>query len=428
MVVTDLRSVRSRRSSARGADATPFQIEDATRLMPLPVRVGPRGERPAVGPRPFSQEWLATPEEERLPPPRRLPELPLWIPSERVLTATLVMLLVLMTAIASGAPAPKTTAGLAAPTLVSEPPQAANVVPTPTATISVGASVVETNKPTPEPTDTAVSSPVDSATVSTQQAAGAILPDYRILSYYGHPHNDQMGILGEFDKDELLTQLQDEVAAYDEADPSRPVMPAFELIVSVAQNWPADDGTYLLHTDADTIQEYVDFTREHNMLLILDLQIGHSTVENEISRVNEWLLEPHVHLALDPEFAMDEGEIPGEAIGSLDASDVATAQEELANIVAENNLPPKVLIVHRFTEGMITNAEQIPSVAGVQTVIDFDGHGDPANKMAGYGLLLVDGPAEFAGFKLFYNEDQPSLMNPEEVVNLPRPPDVVIYQ
>jgi hypothetical protein len=357
-----------------------------------------------------------------------MPELPLWIPSERVLAATLVMLLVLMTAIASGAPAPTTTAGLAAPTLVSDPPEAANVVTTPTPTTALGASAAETTTPTSEATNTAASSPVDSTAVSTQQAPGAILPNYRVLSYYGHPHNDQMGILGEFDKDALLTQLQDEVAAYEEADPSRPVMPAFELIVSVAQNWPADDGTYLLHTDADTIQEYVDFTREHNMLLILDLQIGHSTVENEISRVSEWLLEPHVHLALDPEFAMAEGEIPGEAIGSLDASDVAVAQDELAAIVSENNLPPKVLIVHRFTEDMITNAEQIPSVAGVQTVIDFDGHGDPANKMAGYELLLVDGPAEFAGFKLFYNEDQPSLMSPEEVVDLPRSPDVVIYQ
>lgn len=362
-----------------------------------------------------------------------MPELPLWVPSERVLAATLVMLLVLMTAVVSGAPAPKTTARVVAPTSAANS-QMANIVTTPTennavteSTSSVGGQIAEVDTPTAEATESPVSAAIDTPAV-TQRTPGAILPNYRIVSYYGHPNSDQMGILGEYSQEELLTQLQDEVAAYEQADPSRPVMPAFELIVSVAQNWPADDGTYLLHTDADTIQKYVDFTRENNMLLILDLQIGRSTVENEISRVSEWLLEPNVHLALDPEFAMDEGEIPGEALGSLDASEVAVAQQELATIVAENNLPPKVLIVHRFTESMITNAEQIASVAGVQTVIDFDGNGDPANKIAGYELFLVEGPAEFAGFKLFYKQDQPTLMSPEEVVALPRPPDVVIYQ
>jgi hypothetical protein len=200
------------------------------------------------------------------------------------------------------------------------------------------------------------------------------------------------------------------------------------MIASVAQNWPTDEGNYLLYTDADTIQSYVDFTKANNMLLILDVQVGHSTVEDEIERVREWLVEPHVHLAIDPEFVMGEGEIPGEVIGSIDASQVEVAQQMLAEIVAEYNLPPKVLIVHRFTENMITNAENIPSVAGVQTVIDFDGHGDPANKTANYELFLVDGPAEFAGFKLFYNEDLPPLMSPDDVVGMARPPDVVIYQ
>lgn len=400
----------------------------------LPIRVGGRSARPAVGPRPFSQEWLATPPELRTPPPKRMPDLPPWVPSERVVAAILVMLLVLATVAFSGAGIPGTTAHVPS-TAVTQPNAGSGETPMlafapPTATTTVTPEQTE-SAPTPAQTPLAVGGPESAASespaVNPNADPRALLPTYRIVSYYGHPHSNVMGILGEYTPDELLAQLKDEVAAYERADPSRPVLPAFEIIVSVAQNWPADDGTYLLHTDADTIQSYVDFTRDNGILLILDLQIGHSTVANEIDRVREWLAEPNVHLALDPEFAMPEGAVPGDVIGSLDAEDVAVAQQELASIVAEYGLPPKILIVHRFTENMITNADKIVPVDGVQTVIDFDGHGDPANKLAGYQLFLEEGPAEFAGFKLFYQQDDP-LLTPDEVVGLGRPPDVVIYQ
>jgi hypothetical protein len=362
-----------------------------------------------------------------------MPTLPPWMPSERVIAAMLVMLLVLTSVVFGGGGAPKTTALVAVPTSVTQPAigggDSAQVVPLP-----------PTMTPTPDPTQVpaqpvstvttdqaAVTTPAETTPVVDPNNPQGILPSYRVVSYYGHPHSKDMGILGEYDEQGLLAQLRDEAAAYEAADPSRPVMPAFELITSVAQNWPADDNTYLLHTDAETIQNYVDFTRDNGIILILDLQIGHSTVKAEVDKVSQWLKEPHVHLALDPEFAMADGQIPGDAIGSLDASDVAVAQQELANIVAANNLPPKMLIVHRFTENMITNADQITPVDGVQTVIDFDGFGDPGNKTAGYDLFINQAHVEHAGIKLFYQQDDP-LMTPDDVVALDPSPDVVVYQ
>lgn len=255
----------------------------------------------------------------------------------------------------------------------------------------------------------------------------ALLPNYRIVSFYGHPNNPDMGILGEYDMDELLAKLKEEKAAYEAADPSKPVMMAFELIVSVAQNWPADNDTYLLHTDDETIQTYIDFATANDIILILDLQIGRSTVKAEIDKVEKWLLNPNVHLALDPEFAMAEGEIPGAGIGGIDGSDVTYAQERMAKLSSENNLPPKVLIVHQFYEEMIRNSEQIAPIDGVQLVIDFDGYGDPANKIAGYNLFLQERQIQFAGIKLFYKQDDP-LMTPQEIVALSPPPDFICYQ
>jgi hypothetical protein len=256
---------------------------------------------------------------------------------------------------------------------------------------------------------------------------GGILPRYRILSYYGHPNDPNMGIVGEYGKQELLGMLREEQAAYEAADPSRPVMPAIEVIASVAQDWPTDEGQYLLSTGEHIIDDYARFCEENGLILILDVQIAHSTVQEEIERVRPWLELPFVHLAIDPEFAMAEGEIPGQAIGGIDAADVTYAQEALAGIAAENGLPPKLLIVHQFEEGMIRNAEQLAPVSGVQLIIEFDGYGEPANKIAGYNLFISDRPIEHGGIKLFYRQDAP-LLTPSEVVALTPSPDLVIYQ
>ena len=209
---------------------------------------------------------------------------------------------------------------------------------------------------------------------------GPLLPTYRILSYYGFPTNELMGILGEYAKEDLLPILQEQAAAFEAADPSRPVKLAYEVIASVAQRDAGADGNYLEYTDPAWIQEYVDFTAANDLLLILDMQYGYNTTEQEMNAVREYLLYPHVHLALDPEFSVNDGEVPGEALGQIDAADVNWALQELANISIDNGLPPKILIVHQFNLYSITNKEQIVAPDGVQFVLEVDGWGDPEEK------------------------------------------------
>jgi hypothetical protein len=345
------------------------------------------------------------------------------------LIALIIVFIPIVVAVSGGPSAPAM--------LQAEATQEAAFALTPSPTTVVQIVPEDTPIPTPWPTPPAGEpSPTQMAGLSITPAVQAppaaadpraILPRYRIVSYYGHPHSDQMGIVGEMSKEELLARLLEVAASFEAADPSRPVMPAIEVISSVAQNWPADNNTYLLHTDDSTIQEYVDFTAENNILLILDLQIGHSTVRAEIDRIEKWLLYPHVHLALDPEFAMPEGVIPGSSIGGVDAEDITYAQERLASLALDNDLPPKVLIVHQFYEGMIRNAETLAPVEGVQLIIEFDGFGAPANKIAGYNLFIRNRPIEFGGIKLFYKQDDP-VMTPAELVALTPPPDLIIIQ
>lgn len=387
-----------------------------------------KSDRP--GPSPFSRDYV-----EPAPALPRRPVPPSWIPSGNVLVVLLLIIVSLVTAVAGG--------GSLSPGLSSGDNSDPSIAAVTGTEVPSSPTPEPTLTPTEEPTARPTAAPVGPTptpmpgiavtTVATQpiQSASAdprsLLPKYRILSYYGHPNSDTMGILGEYSKEDLFAKLQEEGAAYEAADPNRPVMLAFEIIATVAQPYPAENDTYLTTTGDDLIQEYLDFATANNMILILDVQIGLSTVKAEIDKVEKWLLYPNVHLALDPEFAMAEGEIPGTTIGGIDASDVTYAQERLAKLAADNDLPPKILIVHQFHEEMIRGSESLAPVDGVQLVIDFDGFGDPANKIAGYNLFLQDRAIQFAGIKLFYKQDDP-LMSPQDVVSLSPPPDFVVYQ
>jgi hypothetical protein len=254
-----------------------------------------------------------------------------------------------------------------------------------------------------------------------------LLPANRILSYYGFPTNELMGILGEYSKEDLLPLLQEQAAAYEAADPSRPVKLAYEVIASVAQRDAGADGNYLEYTDPAWIQEYIDYTAANDLLLILDMQYGRNSTEQEIDAVEEYLVYPHVHLALDPEFHVADGEVPGEDLGQIDASDVDYALQRLAQLSADNGIPPKILIVHQFNVYSIANKEQIQEIDGVQFVLEVDGWGDPEMKQGTYDVIAGEVPFSFYGFKLWYQQDVP-LMTPEEVLALVPAPDIVIYQ
>jgi hypothetical protein len=260
-----------------------------------------------------------------------------------------------------------------------------------------------------------------------QPAGEATLPRYRILSYYGFPGNEFMGILGEYSKPDLRKELVRQARAYEQADPDRPVKLAFEMMASVAHREPQEDGSYHGYTDAALIDEYANYTAQHDMLLILDVQFGRASVQDEIDYVRPWLMLPHVHLALDAEFAIKEGEVPGVDLGSLDAEDVLLAQQEMVKIAEEAGIPPKILILHQFNYYSVSNKEKIEPMDGVQFVLEVDGFGTPDEKRLTYSVMTED-PIQFHGFKLWYSGEDDPLMSPEDVLALNPVPDIVIYQ
>ncbi len=256
---------------------------------------------------------------------------------------------------------------------------------------------------------------------------GAILPTHRIVAYYGNPYSKRMGVLGELPPDSMMASLRQTAADWASADSTVPVKPALHLIVSVAQGKAGRDGKHRLRMPESLIEQVAGWAEANDWLLFLDVQVGHSTVAAELPRLLPYLARPYVHLALDPEFAMKDGSAPGRRIGTMDAVEVNVAVHTLSGLVDSLHLPPKVLVVHRFTQRMLTNYDRITLDPRVQVVIDMDGFGGRPLKRSVYRDFIVKEPVQFTGFKLFFKNDRP-MMTPDEVLSLSPVPVYIQYQ
>lgn len=261
---------------------------------------------------------------------------------------------------------------------------------------------------------------------------GAILPFKRILSYYGNFFSRQMGILGEYEPDEVLRRLAETQALWEAADPTTPVQPAIEYIAMVAQAEAGRDGMYRAMMPAAEIEKAYALAQKAKAILILDLQIGLSTIEQELPKFKNYLMRPEVHIALDPEFSMKTGDRPGTVIGTHNAADINYVINYMSDIVRENKLPPKVLLVHRFTTNMVTGTAQITPTPEVQVIMVMDGWGSKDLKRGTYATVIEPEPVQFAGLKIFYKNDlkPPSngIFTPTEALQLNPKPIFIQYQ
>lgn len=256
--------------------------------------------------------------------------------------------------------------------------------------------------------------------------ADSVFSNCQVIAYYGYPPVPALGVLGQFDSDDaMVAALKAEAANFDAANGPRDVAPAIHLIAAIAQASPGPDGTYLLRAPASVIEDAITLAEKDDLLVILDLQLGHADIDDEFAAVEPYLLNPRVHLAIDPEWVTPGA--PGTSIGSLDASTITHVEEMLSTLVVTHHLPRKMLIVHRFTEGMITNAQDLGTLQGVDLVIDIDGFGYAAAKTSEYNAFVRDLGMPHGGMKLFYHQDV-DLMTPAQVDALEPEPDVVIFQ
>ncbi|QQL49708.1 hypothetical protein [Mucilaginibacter ginkgonis] len=262
---------------------------------------------------------------------------------------------------------------------------------------------------------------------------GAILPFKRVVAFYGNLYAKKMGILGELPPNEMLAKLKGEVKNWERADPTTPVQPALHYIAVVASGNAGKDGKYRNRMPFKQIDSVLVLAKKAHAIVFLDVQVALSNIHTELPLLEKYLMMPQVHFGMDPEFSMKDGSLPGKKIGTYDAADVNYVSGYLANLVTKYHLPPKILIVHRFTKKMLTNYQNIKLRKEIQMVIDMDGWGEPDLKTGTYRYFIHHEPVQFTGFKLFYKNDikkKPNhMLTPAEVMKNYKPHPIYIqYQ
>lgn len=247
-----------------------------------------------------------------------------------------------------------------------------------------------------------------------------------MVAYYGVPGNPELGVLGAGSPEQAAAAVQRQAAQY--AGYGRPVLPAMELIATVAQASPGPDGNYSAPIPAASIRAYLRVAHEQHMLLILDIQPGSGEFLPQVQALRPFLLDPSVGIALDPEWKVPPGQAPGGGrIGSASAASVNAVGGYLSRLVRAYHLPDKLLVVHEFTLTMLPDRAAIRPQPGVEITLHADGLGSPRlKKLVFQQLDFADTPFHI-GFKLFFAHDT-RVMSPREVMALRPRPDIVTYQ
>lgn len=252
-----------------------------------------------------------------------------------------------------------------------------------------------------------------------------LFPAYRVVAYYGNPAATELGVLGIGKPSHAVAKLIRQARAY--ARKTRPVLPALELIATLATSSGGQSAKHRLRQPAAVIDRYLRAARAAKGLLLLDIQPGASDFLTEAKALRRWLEEPDVGLALDPEWRMRPGQIPGTVIGSVSADEINRTSRWLSALTLQLDLPEKLFLVHQFTDGMILGRNRLQTRRGLAMVLNVDGFGGRQIKQAKY-LGFADDRRFGRGLKLFYREDQPELMTPGQVMALQPRPDVIVYE
>jgi hypothetical protein len=255
----------------------------------------------------------------------------------------------------------------------------------------------------------------------------SIFPERRVVAFDGAPQSDALGILGIGPPERAARKLRRVARRY--RRPGRPVLPAFELITVIALASPGKDGLYRARQSSRTVRRYLRVARRHKYLMLLDIQPGRSDFLTEVKALKRFLRQPDVGIAIDPEWRMHRGEVPGEVIGHTTAGEVNRVTAYMSAMIERLDLPEKLLVIHQFTPDMVRKKAKLRDRPGIDLVLNSDGFGTAAAKRAKYRQLAPPKSSPFfRGFKLFYKEDS-GLMMPRQVLKLrPRPVNLVIYE
>ena len=301
-----------------------------------------------------------------------------------------------------------------------------------TSTSASKAVAAPTAAPTLKSTPTASSSPTAAPTsaVALQLPRGGrtVFPQYRLFGYSGAPGSAAFGRLGTGNLDARVREIDKRGKAY---AGGRKVLPVLELITVIVDDKPGQDGDYNRRVSDATIRTYLAAARRHKALLLLDVQPGRDDFITLARELEPWLRQHDVGLALDPEWAVEKGQVPGRVYGRTTGAELDSVAAYLDRLARANGLPQKVMVFHQVAARVVRQQERIRTRPGVVVIKSVDGIGSRGAKTATWQVLVRGLPPSIhTGFKLFYNEDarHGPLMTAPQVLALRPTPEYVLFE
>jgi len=289
------------------------------------------------------------------------------------------------------------------------------------------------------------------ATTFFDPSVGAPLPNNRIVAAYGIVGGiDANGPASTLDMlNNFMPQLQQLGQQFAALDPTHPVKLAIDLVVNTIQPCSAFPRYCSSWPDDATMQAYVDYCKQHDLLLFFDVQLGTEPVKDAVQNHLLPYLQKYafVELALDTEFHFpdtpqgyaDAAGYPC-CLGWMQADEINWASDELAQISLQQRLPRKVLLVHQWNPAVLPDKDKIRRNPNVSFVLQSDGFGGYGNKLGDYQLFVQQELTEYGGYKLFYYYNNPTgsydvdwngnrqVQSPKEILSIFPQPLFISYQ
>ncbi|MEZ5212392.1 hypothetical protein [Gordonia sp. (in: high G+C Gram-positive bacteria)] len=255
-----------------------------------------------------------------------------------------------------------------------------------------------------------------------------MFPSRRVVALYGSPGSRELGPLGRQSLPASIDRAKAVAAQYDSLSPA-PVVPGFEIIVTVASAEPGYRGAYTNVVDPAVVEPWIDAAEKAGIYVTLDLQPGRMDFLTQAKMYQRLLERPHVGLALDPEWRLKPGQVHLTQIGSVDPAEVNRTSAWLADLVRTRNLPQKAFVLHQFDVDMLGDRSRIDtSHPELAVVLHADGHGVPAVKMGTWNRMISGMPPNvWMGWKNFYTEDKP-MFGPGRTMAVRPVPYFISYQ
>ncbi|QMV85146.1 hypothetical protein HW450_12610 [Corynebacterium hindlerae] len=275
-----------------------------------------------------------------------------------------------------------------------------------------------TQAPAPEPTTTAVTTPA---------APAPKINERRMVALYGHPSGPALGVLGEMSPADAAAEASRRAEQYQQFS-AEPVIPAMEIIATVASASPGPDGDFSNESAPEELVPYIDAITAIGGYAIIDLQPGRASLLDQAKRYEELLARPNVGLALDPEWKLQPGQLPAQEVGHVEASEINDVTGWLAEFTRARQLPQKAVVLHQFQEQMIRGRETLEFHDDIALVLHADGHGTLGDKLATWDMVRQGlDPRILLAWKNFHDEDTP-MLTPEQTMGIQPQPRLITYQ